>query len=117
MATVVSDTRVYPIGPAETVRLAVEIGNGQAGGTSVLFRGRITEIPGDGSADFGSAGDVLRFGILHCVTNVKDVNEATNRTSVRYTLAGGAEDQRFDYAVEVPAEGEWAQYTVDFVFA
>jgi len=116
MAAVVSDTALYAVQQNSPVQLAIEIGDEQVGGTSILWQGQIREIPGNGGDRFGSKGEDLRHQILHCVTTVRDINKQTNRTSVTYTLSGGQATQRFPYTVEVPKEGEYAQYTIDFIF-
>lgn len=111
--SVVSDTVIYSLNGATQVRLTVHIGDDQVGGTSVMFEGQIFEIPGDGSRVFGDGS--LSGKIVHCVTNVKDVNPETNQTSVVYTMEGGPSLMDYPYSTIVPKQGEWAEYIIDIV--
>ena len=110
-----SDTRIYPIVEGRQVRLQVEIGNGQAGGSSIIWEGTITEVF-DQPFTVPLGGETLQFKTLHCATVVRDVSPDTNRTIVTYHLTGGIEDRDYPYAMEVEEHGGHAKYLVDFVF-
>lgn len=113
----VRDTQIYDVGGSVAVTLEIVIGDGQAGGTSVIWRANVIDIPPNAQPFTVSAdGAPLRTEILNCTTLVRDINPNTNRTSVTYVLRGGVRDREYPYATEVPQQGDFAQYVVDFVF-
>jgi hypothetical protein len=113
----VRDTQVYEVGDSRAVTLEIIIGDDQAGGTSLIWRANVIDIPPNTQPFAVSAdGAPLRTEILNCTTTVRDVNQNTNRTSVTYVLRGGVREREYPYSVEVPNQGEFAQYIVDFVF-
>jgi hypothetical protein len=113
----VRDTQVYEVGDSRAVTLEVIIGDSQAGGTSLIWRANVINSPPSVQPVTVSAdGAPLRAEILNCTTTVRDINPNTNRTSVTYVLRGGARDREYPYSVEVPGQGEFAQYVIDFVF-
>ena len=113
----VTSTQVYAVRDGHPLTLEITIGDGQAGGTSIIWLGDILDLPPNPQPfELAKDGGTTRTKILHCTTRVRDVNPATNRTSVTYTLRGGVSDQDFPFDVTVPSENAWATYVVDFVF-
>ncbi|MDH3253178.1 MAG: hypothetical protein OEM41_10330 [Ignavibacteria bacterium] len=112
----VNGTRTYAVGRRSTVYLTVTIGDGQVGGSSVLWKG---EIIGEGviqKLKIGGPGEKLRFKTFRCSTRVKDINPSTNRTSVTHNLSGGQKEREFLFAADVTSEGGYATYSITFVF-
>ena len=113
----ISDVQFYETSGRAPLQLSVTIGDGQVGGTNVdlddvnVGSGEINGLP------IGKSGDNLALKRLNCVTTVKDVNPATNRTSVTYTLSGGAKSQEFPYAAEVSKPGGYATYSITFILS
>lgn len=110
-----SATKFYAVRPGSQIFLAVEVGDLQAGGTSLQLNGR--PIPADpaGETVIGAPGQDLRRSVLQVVTTVKDMNPLTNRTSVTHRFRGGAADQVFPYAISVTADKGTAQYFITYV--
>jgi hypothetical protein len=114
-----TDTRLVPIGADDPVYVRAVVGEGQPGGTSILWDGGIVPLP-DPPADprgtcIAARGADAHYKVLQCATNVKDVSTEHNRTSVTYVVT--TDDARtFPYAQEVPQQGDWAQYAISFVF-
>jgi len=117
-AIVVSQTAFYTVKPNSPVALSVTIGDGQAGGTAVTLGG---ELVGSGSdiknLRIGKPGQDLRGASIECTTTVRDVNPATNHTSVTYSLRGGKEDRDFTFDVTVSEAGGRAVYVVIFLLS
>lgn len=111
----VSDLQFYKVHPGQPVRLRVVVGNGMAGGTSLMLKGDIRQI-GNEQVTIGSPGEDLRRSVLHCVTTVKDINPATDLTVVTYYLEGGEQSQSYPYNVPVSTPGGYARYEIDFAF-
>lgn len=111
-------TRLYKTGNNAPVYLTVTVGDSQVGGTTVIFNGQsIGPSNGDiNNLQIGSAGDNLQFKLLACTTNIKDINTATNHTSVTYTLTGGEESQDFPFAIDASQNGGFAMYSITFAF-
>lgn len=110
----INDTRLYTVRPNTPVEIRVEIGDRQAGGTSLLYKG--TERPaGNGFERIGGPGEDVTFNVLHCVTTVRDIDPDHNHTSVKYTLRGGPVEQDYAFQVDVSTNGH-ARYVIDFVF-
>ena len=110
-----SDTKIFRVGSGKAVTLDVEYGEGDPGGTSTLWNGSKIDVPQGVAVTFDNGGSPVR-GILNCRSNVKDLNSQTNRTSVTYHLSGGPQPQQFTYAIEVPNQGDIAEYAINFVF-
>lgn len=111
-------TRLYKVGTNAPVFLTVTIGDSQVGGTTVIFDGQSLG-PDDGEINnlpIGKAGDNIQFKLLVCTTNVKDINPASNKTSVTYTLTGGEEPQDFPFEIDASQNGGYAMYAVTFAF-
>src|SRR5690606_12928887 len=108
----ISDTKLYIVIPVEPVEIRVEIGDAQVGGTSIMLDGVQRQV-GDEWERIGGPGEDLSFKVVHCVTTVRDVNAATNHTSVTYTLRGGLQQESFPYDAVV-SEGGVARYVIDF---
>lgn len=119
MSTVqLTATRLYKVCTNAPVSLTVTIGEQQVGGTTVVFDG--TSIgPANGEITnlaIGGAGDNLQYKLLICTTNVKDINNATNKTSVTYSLSGGEQDEDFPFTIDVQQQGGFAVYSITFAF-
>ena len=117
-AIVVSQTAFYSVKPNTPVSLSVTIGDGQVGGSAVTLSGALVG-SGEEIRDLriGKQGQDLRNASIECTTTVKDVNPATNRTSVTYALRGGKEDRDFTYDVTVSEAGGRAVYLVIFLLS
>ena len=111
---IVPRSEFYPVKPNTPIRLTVTIGDGQSGATVVTLNGVVVD-SGETIEDLpiGGPGEDLKKKTLECTTTVKDVNPATNHTSVTYTLRGGVEDKDFSYDVTVSEAGR-AIYDITF---
>ncbi len=112
----ISGTRTYAVGTSSEVYLTVTVGDGQVGGSSVLWKG---EIIGEGTIDnlrIGGPGENLRFKTFRCTTRIKDSNPLTNRTSVTHNLSGGQNERDYLFEADVSSEGGYATYSITFVF-
>ncbi|MEX2283835.1 MAG: hypothetical protein WEE89_15225 [Gemmatimonadota bacterium] len=110
----ITDTRLYTVRPNTPVEIKVAIGDRQAGGTSLMYKG-VERTAGTGFEPIGAPGEDVRFNVLHCVTTVRDIDPDHNHTSVKYTLRGGPVEQEYPFQMEVSADGH-ARYVIDFVF-
>ena len=112
---IVPKTEFYAVMPNTPVTLSVKIGDGQVGGTAVNLNGAPV---GSGAPitnlRIGAPGQDLRGGDIDCTTTVRDVNPATNHTSVTYRLRGGKEDRDFPYEITVNDAGGRAVYLITF---
>ena len=114
---VVTHTNIYRVLNAQPLQIDVMIGQAQAGGTALTLDGApIAFNNATGRAPIGSPGQTLVGSILQCATTVKDINPATNNTSVTYTLSGGVANQSFPYAVQISADKGLARYLITFLF-
>ena len=113
-----TDVKVYQVIPGSPVYLTVVIGDGNVGGTSLLWNGETIEQDGDQMTNqcIGGPGENLQGKILHCTTNVQDINPATNKTSVTYTLSGGTQQQDFLFQLNA-STGGFVLYNITFVFS
>lgn len=104
----------YQVVPGREVTLEVTTGDGQASGTALLLNGR----PHPFIDHLGPQpiGTDLGGSMLHVNTVVRDINPATNRTSVTYELRGGARPQQFPFSIEVSVDKGAAHYLVAFIF-
>jgi hypothetical protein len=117
-AVVLSQTATYTVTPGKPVTLSVTIGDGQVGGTSVSLSGVLVESGGEiRNLRIGAEGQDLRNASIECTTTVKDVNPATNHTTVTYAISGGTEDREFTYDVTVSQAGGRAVYLVIFLLS
>jgi hypothetical protein len=113
----VVDSAFYPVRKNSRVTLTVEVGDGQAGGSSYTWQGMtVTGAPNFEDAEINPANASPVATVLHCATKVMDIRPETNQTSVTYTLKGGPQDRSFPYGVQVPAEHGIAMYLISFVF-
>ncbi len=110
---------VYKVVPGTPVSLTVVIGNANVGGTSVLWNGQIITQNSESVENLAidAQGNNLQGLILHCTTNVQDINPATNNTSVTYTLSGGVAQQDFTYQLQASTNGGFVLYNITFVFS
>jgi hypothetical protein len=112
----VVDSQFYKVRKNSKVTLTVEVGDMQAGGTSISWEGEVKI----GDPNFENEpinGTRPPSGtILNCLTKVVDIRPETNHTSVTYTLKGGARTQEFPYAVHVLQEHGLARYLITFIF-
>ena len=108
-----TETELYAVGDSHSITLQITIGDGQVGGSHVVLDG--ADVPTNPLGHYVIRGDNLRYKLLICTTQVKDVQANTNRTSVAYSLSGGTEDQEFAYAVAVADNGT-ATYSITIAF-
>ena len=102
----VSKLEIYKISPDITLSVTVLVGDGQAGGTVLHWKGGTTTIPGeDRDPKVVGDGRALAGTFLDVTTTVEDIREETNQTSLTIRLAGGTEDREFHYAYEVDEDG------------
>lgn len=109
---VVSDTAVYGIRADRPITLKVTIGDAQVGGTTLRLNGVPVPFPNQQKAV--EPGLIASPSVLDCVSLVRDVNPATNRTSVSYELSGGVEPRTFTYALEASEKGQ-VRYEISFL--
>ena len=115
---IVSQTEFYPVNPNTPVTLSITIGDGQVGGTAVTLNGELVDSGGDiQNLQVGKPGQDLRNSSIECTTTVKDVNPATNHTSVTYALRGGKQAHDFPYDVTVSQPGGRAVYLITFMLS
>jgi hypothetical protein len=112
-----SATKFYAVKPNSQIFLAVNVGDGQVGGTSLQLNGSSIPFNPAGETTIGAPGQDLRRSILHIVTTVKDVNPATNQTSVTHRFRGGVTDETYPYAISVKADQGTAQYFITYVLS
>ena len=110
-----SDTQLVHLASEAPVHLRVIVGEGQPGGSTMLWNGEISDVLEPEGRVVADRGADAMFKVLHCSTFVKDVSTDHNRTSVTYVITS-ANEVRFLYAQEVPKQGDWAQYAISFVF-
>jgi hypothetical protein len=104
----------YQVVLGQMVTIEVFTGDGQASGTGLLLNG--VPHPFIDHAGPQAIGTNLTHAMLHANTIVRDINPATNRTSVVYELRGGVQTRRFPHAIEVGADKGAAHYLITFVF-
>jgi hypothetical protein len=78
----------YPVTDGQNVRLHVNIGDGQAGGSSVFLGPDMITAGHEIDVDLGP-GERLRGMLLVISSTVVDVQPATNRVSTFVDLTGG----------------------------
>lgn len=111
-------TKLYKVKPGSPVSLTVIIGEGNVGGTTVVWNDKSIVQNSDQITDMaiGAQGDNLQGKLLFCTTNVQDINPASNKTSVTYILSGGEEQQEFPFQIDVAGNGGFAIYSITFGF-
>jgi hypothetical protein len=95
----------------DPIVLTITVGEAQWGAT-IVRKGRELIIDSEETrvvAELGPANELKRSKIL-CTTTVQDVNEATNRTSVTWHLAGGKRDLEKTKTETVDHDGDTALY-------
>lgn len=100
------------------VTLSIDIGEGQLGDSVVRLQGKditpkdtahIRNLPIGGGAK-------LTGQALGIKTIVSDVNDSTNKTSVRYRLEGGKTPGQYELRADVAEEGDAVVYHVTIHF-
>jgi hypothetical protein len=116
-ASVVTSTEGYQVKDGSRLTIEIVVGDGQAGGSSLLWQDDITDFPPEEFPwEVAEDGATARAKTLHCSTRVRDINPASNRTSVTYKLRGGKNQKDFHFSTSVPKPDDYATYVVDFVF-
>lgn len=114
---VVTASEIYRVKDGFHLALDIVVGEGQPGGSSVIWLTEILDFPPKSwPYVLATDGGTVRTKTLHCTTRVRDVNPNSNRTSVTYKLSGGEKDQDFSFWVSVPKENDYATYVIDFTF-
>lgn len=96
------------------VRITIEIGDAQIGGSALILDGTMIGKPG--AVKNVSLGGSLKGKSLLARTLVGDVNKQTNWTSVRYTLTGGANHPPFTFSHLLENDGDAARYNTTITF-
>jgi hypothetical protein len=113
----VVDTVIYPVKKTSKVTLTDEVGEFQAGGTAISWKGEIRPgRPNFVDEPINGAGEPIANTFLHCATKVVDINPSTNNTSVVYTLKGGVATRSYPFGVTVPQDNGVAQYHITVIF-
>ena len=112
-----SDTNFYLVRSNQPIAIRVTVGDNQVGGTALRLNGSSIPFNPAGATPIGAPGQDLRGSVLHVVTTVKDVNPATNHTSVTHDLEGGVSDETFPYEVSVKKDKGIARYLITYVLA
>jgi hypothetical protein len=112
MSTSTNFSTSYEIGDGE-VRLTVRIGDRQIGASAVRIDGKEVTSGIIKECIIGR-GDELNGKELFVKTVVTDVNDATNRTSVTYTLSGGLRTSTYAQHTTVAADGDTVIYRATF---
>jgi hypothetical protein len=110
-----SDTRLVRVSADDPVDLRVIIGQGQPGGTTVLWDGKILALPEDRESGrrLADRGRDVYYQVFTCTTFIKDLSDLHNRTSVEYVITSD-HDERFPYALDAPNDKDWVQYVITF---
>jgi hypothetical protein len=104
----------YLVGES-SVKLDVEIGDGQKAYVEVLLNGNLLASGNSiGGLDVG-LGPALSGKKLRITATVTDTNANTNHTSVTYTLSGGAANQSFQSTHDVDSAGDTVDYDAIFL--
>jgi hypothetical protein len=95
----------YKIQSGKPVKLKVEYGYAQVGGSAVKLGGVV--IPEDPPhSDCYNCSNPTPGQVLLIKSVVADVNDATNKCSVIYSLTGGVVDQKFISEGETEQDGD-----------
>jgi hypothetical protein len=111
-----SSTNFYAVVSDRDVVLRVFTGDEQVSGTSLLLNGSPVPFDSPAGPQVIGQGKDLVGSVLTVNTTVRDVNPATNHTSVTHVLEGGLETRAFPHAIDVSADKGTAHYLVTFVF-
>ena len=106
--------RRYQIGTGE-VTLRIVVGEGQFGNSLVEIDDVEVASGAVAMVRLGAGGDLVGK-VARVVTTVTDVQRSTNRTSMRYVLSGGPEEETFEETADVETDGGSVQYVVRFRF-
>ena len=117
----IRDTVIYRVQDGSPLVLRVKSGYRQPAGTSLMIGARewsppsdVLEREGEVLADDGAD---LRSRSVHCRTTVQDRRPEHNRTSVLYTMSGGADGPKeFAYKLEASVDFGPAYYVIEIVF-
>jgi len=112
---VLTSTNFYRVVRGRPVVLAIVTGDEQVSGTALLLDGQPHPFKNPDGPQLIGSGDLVG-SFLHANTTVRDINPATNRTSVTYTLRGGIADTEYPYSIEVSADKGAAHYLIAFIF-
>jgi hypothetical protein len=104
--TTVEEDYVVGDGP---VTLAIEIGDGQIGGSAV-FLNHVVIAKGNVELVHLGSGPAIAGQPLGVRTIVTDIREQTNRTDVTYTLSGGEDTLIVTLEQEVENDGDSISY-------
>jgi hypothetical protein len=117
MSTQILEVYRVNLESSKPVILEVSIGNGQLGITSANLEERkiINEVDGNFQHEIGP-GPEIDGKSLFVTTMVKDVQTASNKTSVTYKLINGISQYTGTMKKEVSAEGGAVFYTAYFLF-
>ena len=110
-----TDTLIYKVGDSNELKLTVVIGDEQTGGSAVELAG-CTVTPGteDENQVFKvTCANGLVNKVVTCQTRVKDINPATDKTSVTHILEGGANKEEHPFKQVADADGR-AIYTISY---
>ena len=109
-----ASTEFYQVLPGRQVTIEITTGDDQASGTALLLNG--IPHPFRDKAGPQPIGTDLVGSMLHARTVVKDVNPATNHTSVTYELRGGPQPKQYPFGIDVSVDKGVAHYLIAFVF-
>jgi len=111
-----TDTILYPVGSSVELRLVITIGEGQAGSSDATLDGATVDVHDQGNDQelVVRCPGGMRQRVMTVQTRVRDVNPATDRTSVRHQLRGGEALSDRTFKVSAPTGGR-AIYTVAYV--
>lgn len=111
-----TSTNFYVVHPDSDVELRVFTGDGQVSGTALLLNGSPFPFNSPAGPQVIGRGQDLVGSVLNVKTTVRDVNPATNQTSVTYVLDDGVNTCSYPHAIDVSADKGAAHYLVTFVF-
>ena len=109
--------QVYKVKNGSRLTLEVVVGDGQSGGSSIIWLGDIIDFPPKSwPYELATDGGAVRNRTLHCTTRVREVSSTSHKTSATFKLRGGEKDQDFPYEITVPKPNDYATYIIDFTF-
>ena len=113
---IVSAMEFYKVKRRKPVTQSIIIGDGQVGGSEVMWKDQSLASGKVEDVSVGEDGDDLRDTELECTTTVRDVNPGTNNTSVTYRLFGGEPSPMEIVKHAVSQPGGRAVYAMTFLF-
>jgi hypothetical protein len=111
-----TSTNFYSVRADDPIELRVITGDGQVSGTALLLNGAPIPFNSPAGPQVLGLGRDLVGSVLTVNTTVRDVNPATNRTSVTHVLTAGTEVREYRHEIEVSGDKGAAHYLVTFVF-